>query len=866
MILRRSTLAAGMLAAFCLMSALSTGALAQARIALVIGNARYQHADPLPNPSRDAKAIGDVLGKIGFTTDVRTDLDQRGMQEALRDFGLKAESSEIALVYYAGHGIQVQSENYLLPVDAQLARERDLIYEALPLQVVIGEVAQAQRLGMVILDACRDNPLAENLRRALGPIRSQHIGQGLARVEDLPGNTLIAFSTRFDQVATDGDGELSPYTTALVDSLQEPGLELNMMFRQVRDRVLATTAYRQEPRTIDALGAEPFYFVEARVNQSPQLPDAPQLSVQETAQATPLGVGMPSDPDQDAMTVQVMGLPRIGAVKTGQRPVQFGDQLTLEQLNGLTYEPTPGSSGDAGAFLFVVRDGQGGITTGRVPIVVTAANAAPQVEAKTILQLPPIPLGLKKPVDPDGDPLTVTVTRVPTIGTVKNGDQPVKAGDQLTPDQLAGLVLDARQGASGAFGYEVADSRGSKTSAELELGIPIGPATAAVAPPPAAAEPPPSAAEPPPTIVAERTLTPGPAAEPQPAPSSAYEAPSAVFETTLAANLREGPDVETARVDSLDAGARVKVLAKAEGRNWYRVQTEEGVVGYIFGRLLKQVDDSASAPATATATLPEATPDLAAPAPAPETQVAALESAHALALGSFKDCAGCPEMVRLPAGGFAMGAKDGDRSEQPVHQVTLERPFAIGKFEVTAAEWALCVADGACPALRDTDERAAARNVSWSEAAGYAEWLSGKTGKSYRLPSEAEWEYAARAGSSSRFWWGDELGEGRANCADCGGAWDRKHPLPIGSFGANGFGLADMLGGASEWVADCWAADYKKAPATGAARDEANCSQRVLRGGSWRSTGEEIGVSSRLGYDATVRYYTNGFRVVRDGD
>jgi uncharacterized caspase-like protein len=146
---------------------------ADERIALVIGNSNYKNVVPLPNPKNDAEAVGEALTRAGFSVRVAIDLNQLGLLEAFRSFGLKAESADVAVVFYAGHGIQVANENYLLPVDATLARERDLLYEALPLSVVMDEVAQAKRAGVVILDSCRDNPLAEQLRRALGPVRSR---------------------------------------------------------------------------------------------------------------------------------------------------------------------------------------------------------------------------------------------------------------------------------------------------------------------------------------------------------------------------------------------------------------------------------------------------------------------------------------------------------------------------------------------------------------------------------------------------------------------------------------------------------------------------------------------------------------------
>jgi formylglycine-generating enzyme required for sulfatase activity len=155
-------------------------------------------------------------------------------------------------------------------------------------------------------------------------------------------------------------------------------------------------------------------------------------------------------------------------------------------------------------------------------------------------------------------------------------------------------------------------------------------------------------------------------------------------------------------------------------------------------------------------------------------------------------------------------------------------------------------------------------NVNWNEVQDYLKWLREVTGEPYRLPTEAEWEYAARAGTKTRYWWGEVVGASNANCEDCGGDWDRKTPAQVGGFAANPFGLHDMNGGVMEWVADCWAQDYDGAPSDGSAQLSGDCTQRVLRGGSWRNDQTYATVSSRLSYDASVRYYTNGVRVARD--
>ena len=235
--------------------------------------------------------------------------------------------------------------------------------------------------------------------------------------------------------------------------------------------------------------------------------------------------------------------------------------------------------------------------------------------------------------------------------------------------------------------------------------------------------------------------------------------------------------------------------------------------------------------------------------------------------GDLKDCEDCPELVRIPAGSFVMGSKDGHWSESPAHRVTIAEPFALGKYEVTVGQWQACVDAGACqsmPAMQGVSASSPVHNVSWNEVQDYLKWLSEVSGESYRLPTEAEWEYAARAGTKTRYWWGEGIGVSNANCEDCGGDWDRKTPAQVGGFAANPFGLHDMNGGVMEWVADCWSQDYEGAPGDGSAQQSGDCGQRVLRGGSWRNDQTYATVSSRLSYDASVRYYTNGFRVARD--
>lgn len=231
----------------------------------------------------------------------------------------------------------------------------------------------------------------------------------------------------------------------------------------------------------------------------------------------------------------------------------------------------------------------------------------------------------------------------------------------------------------------------------------------------------------------------------------------------------------------------------------------------------------------------------------------------------FRDCAFCPDLVTVPTGEFTMGS-EGFESERPVHLVRIARPFAIGRTEVTFAQWEACAEDGGCPYRPDGEaqNRAAlpVSGVSWTDAKAYVDWLTRKLGHRYRLPSEAEWEYVARAGTATPFWWGTEAQAGFANCRGCGGSGGQR-VLPVASYPANVFGLHDTAGNIAEWVEDCWTPSYDLAEASAAAGSGA-CKRRVLRGGSFDAGQRFARSASRFLYDAELRYYTNGFRVLRE--
>ena len=671
--IRKATAGLCAIAVLLLAPALAAPAHAAKRVALVIGNAEYRHASRLANPLNDANDIAAALGRLGFEV---TRLDNAGydaMRRGLRAFTRAAAASETAVVFYAGHGIEVDGRNFLIPVDARLASDQDVEYEAVPLDLVSRAVDRASEFRLIVLDACRDNPFAQQMKRS-GASRS--IGRGLARVEPA-GETLVAYAAKGGSVAADGEGRNSPYSTALLAHLEEPGLEVGLMFRKVRDAVLRSTGGRQEPFVYGSLSSEGVYL--------------------------------------------------------GARPEPSGPAAMPAQPGG----------GGSGAML------------GQAAEAYKAAERLNTVEA-----------------------FEAVARRFP--GTVY-------------ADLARGHVRKLRAGG------------------------------------------------------AQAALPPRPA----PAPAPAKPAPPA-----------DPAEAEAALGLTVADRSLIQWGLSAAG---FDPGPADGAFGPRTRAALKAWQAKAGAPATGHLTL----------AAASALKVAGEKASRAVGRPgtTFRDCPQCPTMVVLPAGSFVMGspASEADRydDEGPQRRVTIRRPFAVGKYEVTFAEWNACVAAGGC-SRRPKDEgwgrgRRPVIDVNWHEAKDYVRWLSRRTSKRYRLLSEAEWEYAARAGTRTRHHWGSSVGRNRANCDGCGSRWDNDRTAPAGSFAANRFGLHDMHGNVWEWVEDCWHGDYRGAPSDGQARTTGgNCDNKgVLRGGSWNYGPWGIRSAIRSGSRIGRRDDDVGFRVAR---
>jgi formylglycine-generating enzyme required for sulfatase activity/uncharacterized caspase-like protein len=578
----------------CLLLAAAISVHAETRVALVIGNSNYQHAPLLANPAHDATDVAAALRKLGYAAELVSDASKSGMEVALARFASVAIGADQALIYYSGHGLEVGGVNYLVPVDARIGSEATVPLEAVSLTTVMGIASGARHFGLVVLDACRDNPLANNLRRPDGTTRST--SRGLAAVEPT-GNLLVAYATRDGHVAADGTGRNSPYTAAILEALQVQGLEVRLFWGRVHDRVVSATHRAQEPFIYGALGGEALYLN----------PPAPA-----SGSNSPVTSGL------------------------GQGAVELALWQSVEKL------------GTAEAYRAYLTQ-------------------YPKGQFSSVAKL-----------------------------------------------QLAALIRPVATGGSSA----------------------------------------------------------------SPTASMSGDSPPSV-----------------------------------------------GTGSTVFERRAGE---------------------------------------------TFRDCAdACPEMVVIPAGRFTMGAprtETGSKGDEAPHEVRIAYALAVSKYPIIRREWKQFVAethykDGS-DCLKGQEDNHPVVCVTWQDATAYAAWMSRKAGQHYRLLTEAEWEYAARAGTTMAYYWGSEIGSGHANCQNCGSRWDNRGTSPVGSFAQNPWGLYDMAGNVASWTLDCWINNYQGVPTDGTACKSASDPDHVLRGGSW------LGFPYRLrtSYRMFSRIASNdiGFRVARD--
>jgi hypothetical protein len=336
-------------------------AYAEKRVALVIGNSAYKHAPALKNPTNDAKDIAGALERLGFETVLGIDLDYSGTRQKIRAFTDKLSGAEVALFFYAGHGVQVAGKNYLAPVDARLESEADLDFTTIDLDLVMRNMEREPRTNILFLDACRDNPLTLNLARNMGT-RSASIGRGLARVESGVG-TMIAFATQPGNVALDGDSRNSPFTKALLEVIERPGLSISEVMIAVRNGVLKQTNGKQVPWEHSSLTGH-FFFAPAAPEEAAPLaganakdPAAVEFAfwdtIKNSSNSRLFEAYIKRYPTGTFSEIARIKIEEIAAAKLSEENAVIGDQTQLHEIRDRLYElnfdpgPLDGPLGDA---------------------------------------------------------------------------------------------------------------------------------------------------------------------------------------------------------------------------------------------------------------------------------------------------------------------------------------------------------------------------------------------------------------------------------------------------------------------------------------------------------------------------------------
>ena len=795
-------------------------ALAEKRVALVIGNSAYQRVPVLANPAKDSDDVAEMFRKAGLTVvTAKHDLGAVEMRRTLRDFADEVRDADVAIIYYAGHGMEIEGTNYLIPVDALLERDIDAFDEAIPLDRLMSVMEPAKKLRLVILDACRDNPFSKAMKHS---VATRAVERGLAKIEPNSPNTLVAFAAKAGSTAADGDDKNSPYTAALLRHLPKPGLDLRKAFGFVRDDVLKVTRNRQEPFIYGSLGGEDVALV-----------PAPQQNIP------------PPDPNANARDdydlAQQINVVSAWNAFINKYPSGFYTDLAKAQRDKLI-----------------------------------AARTAALEDAR---------LAAEKKVADDAKAEDARIA----------AEKAKAAEEARVAAQKARAAEDARIAAEKAKAAEEARVAAQKAKAAEEARVAAEKAKAAEEARVAAQK----------AKVAEEARI-------------AAEKAKAAEEARVAEKARVAEEARIA-AEKAKAAEEARVAAeKAKAAEEARIAAEKAKAAEAARAKAAEPTRFAAA-VVGEERIPEQ-PRFSSVCSGSSAQITALSSRTAGNLSqseecglkptdAFKECENCPEMVMVPAGEVLMGSNTGDidsglaaANEGPQHRAVVKQPIAIGRFEVTRDQFAAFVkssgyeASERCFTLENNQPQERANRsylnpgfiqngdhpavcISWVDAKAYVQWLAQKTGKPYRLLSEAEFEYVARAGSASRFGVGDNPAElckfangadrtaktaglppdvAYLNCSD-----GFPFTAPVGSFAPNAFGLYDVIGNVWEWTEDCFYGDYLTASADSSARNETACTSRTVRGGDWFSTQASLRPAARAKASVDAHYDDIGFRVAR---
>jgi TPR repeat protein len=435
---------------------------AERRAALIIGNAAYEHAPSLRTPVPDARAVADTLRHLDFDVLLGTDLDKIGMERLIERFVQSLPGTDVALVYYSGHAVQVDNQNHLIPISARIRSSAELSLETVPLEALFAYMRQNAKVQLIFLDACRNNPFAEQI---VTPSRQDNAkAVGLAQVSTT-GGALVAFSTEPGKVAFDGMGQLSPFTGSFVNRAREPRVEIRQALTRVRGDVIAATGGEQVPWDNSALLSE-FYFI----------PPKPQPVFDKLAfvrarrapdeAAVPLGLVAARQPEGGEVRVNIETAPRQGVLELDGRTLAAGGAFTGADLARLAYRPEDQGRAVADAFSFNIRDDFGNQGTGFVTValeaaadeVAVASRPTPSLDLGRVVASATSTLGLGPNLKVAGPSLVagdnagqswVRLITAPSGGLLKIGDRPLDRGRSMTLAELPKLAFLPSIGSNG---------------------------------------------------------------------------------------------------------------------------------------------------------------------------------------------------------------------------------------------------------------------------------------------------------------------------------------------------------------------------------------------------------------------------------
>ena len=799
---------------------------AEARVALVIGNDEYKTLTNLNNAVRDARAMAAKLTELGFDTTLKENVGERDLHRALQEYETALKRSDVGLVYYAGHGVEVEGENYLIPADAEIEAEVDLRSEALNTEEILKVMQQGNSpLNIMILDACRDNPLPEASRSASS-------ARGLA-LEVVPAGvrgTAILFAAAPGKKAQDGPpGGHGIFTSELLNALDQSGLTLEQVFKRVNRGVAKRTNDEQRPWSLTSMEGD-FYFRpdDGSVVAEPEPPRDPEMDAEDDSQ--------PSDPaPTNALDVEqrkfLRGMERASAEDDYEQVLKYG--LKLEELGGALPLEARYYRGLAYMELRRNQEAEQVLKGYLEELPRTAENSERSDEVLDRL------LELDERLEADD----AAYEAAKDAGTAAAyGQYAAKHPNGVHVEEARRLHAEKQDdeayrqaladGTVEAYGKYLTDYPSGRHAEEAQRRLQ-------------------DEAEDRDKEAYERARKEG--------TSASYEEYLREYPTGLHAEearsvLAEAKDdeaFERAKRTSTSASYGLYLRQYPSGRHVQeaRLRQTEAKDDEAFERA-RRTNTSASYGAYLSEY-----PSGRHAAEARRLRDAGRKEEEQQPGRVFRDCAECPEMVVVPAGWYMMGSPSSEEErydwEGPRHRVTIARPFAVGVYEVMFAEWDECVAGGGCEGYRPDDEgwgrgKHPVINVSWDDAQLYVRWLSGRTGERYRLLSEAEWEYVARAGTTTPFHTGATISINQANYdgnytygSGREGTY-RERTVTVGRFRANAFRLYDVHGNVWEWTQDCWNDSYRGAPTDGRAREGGECNLRVLRGGSWNSPPQHV--------------------------